>query len=142
MKPYLLHPAVVHFPIALLLSGLAAACAFAASKRRAWLADAASWLLWLGTASAWVAGGLGLLAQKTAPHVPPAWETLADHKTFAFWTIGTFTVLAIWRISFRERWPRAFLLAWFIAAGVLIATAYQGGELVFTHNMGTTASAE
>ena len=52
--------------------GLTAACVLAVSKRRAWLADAVSWLLWLGTASAWVAGGLGLLAEKTAPHVAPA----------------------------------------------------------------------
>ena len=142
MKPYLLHPAVVHFPIVLLLTGLAAACAFTVSKGRAWLADAASWLLWLGTASAWVAGGLGLLAEKTAPHVAPAWETLADHQTLAYWTVGLFTALSLWRIFSRDRAPRLFLVAWFAAAAVLLATAYEGGELVFTHNMGTAASAE
>ena len=142
MKLYLLHPAVVHFPIALLLTGLAAACAHAVSKRRAWLADAVSWLLWLGTASAWAAGGLGLLAEKTAPHVAPAWETLADHQTLAYWTVGLFTALSLWRRFFLEWAPRLFLLAWLAAAAVLLATAYEGGELVFTHNMGTAASAE
>lgn len=142
MKPYLLHPALVHFPIALLLAGLAGACAAAWRKRAAWLADAVSWLLWLGTASAWAAGGLGLLAQRTAPHVPPAWETLADHESLAYWTIGLFTALSLWRRFFKERWPALFVLVWLGAAGALAATAYYGGELVFTHNMGTAASAE
>lgn len=137
---YLLHPPVVHFPIALLSVGLAGAMVDAWSKRWAWLADAVSWLLWLGTASAWAAGGLGLLAEKTAPHVPPAWETLAAHQTLAYWTIGTFTALSLWHRFFRDRWPRLFLLGWLAAAALLMATGYQGGELVFTHNMGTAAS--
>jgi len=141
-KAFLLHPAVVHFPVALLLTGLAGAWADAWSKRWAWLADAVSWLLWLGTASAWAAMGLGLLAEKTAPHVPPAWETLATHETLAYWTVGFFTALSLWRRFFKGRWPRLFLLAWLAAASVLLATAYYGGELVFTHNMGTAASAE
>ena len=137
---YLLHPPVVHFPIALLSVGLAGAIVDAWSKRWAWLTDAVSWLLWLGTVSAWAAGGLGLLAAKTAPHVPPAWETLATHQTLAYWTIGTFTVLSLWRLFFRTRWPRLFLIGGIAAAGLLMATGYQGGELVFTHNMGTAAS--
>ena len=141
-KPFLLHPAFVHFPIALLLTGLGVACVFAWSKKRAWLADAVSWLLWLGTASAWAAAGLGLLAEKTAPHVPPAWETLDKHQTLAYWTVGLFTVLSLWRFFFRERRPKIFLAFWFAAATALLATAYQGGELVFTHNMGTAASVE
>lgn len=140
---YLLHPAAVHYPIALLTVGLAAAILDAVSRRRwNWLADAVSWLLWLGATSAWVAAGLGYLAANTAPHVPPAWETLADHQTLAYWTVGLFTLLSVWRAFLRERRPKLFLLAWLIAAGVLLATAYEGGELVFTHNMGTAASAE
>lgn len=140
---YLLHPAAVHYPIALLTVGLAAEIVDAASRRRwGWMADAVSWLLWLGTASAWAAAGLGYLAENTAPHVPPAWETLADHQTLAYWTVGLFTFLSVWRLLYKERRPKLFLLAWLIAAGVLMTTGYEGGELVFTHNMGTSASAE
>lgn len=142
MKPFLLHPAVVHFPIALLITGLAAACASARGKGGTWLVDAVSWLLWLGTASAWAAAGLGLLAKKTAPHVPSAWETLGEHQTLAYGTLGLFTALALWRFFFRDRAQRLFIIAWLAAAAVLLATAYHGGELVFTHNMGTSASAE
>jgi len=142
LKIYLLHPAFVHFPIALLLTGLAGACVAAWRKKTSWLADAVSWLLWLGTASAGIAAGLGFLAKRTAPHVPPAWETLATHETMAYWTVGIFTALSLWRRFFKDRWPALFLLAWLGAAAALSATAYYGGELVFTHNMGTAASVE
>lgn len=140
---YLLHPPVVHYPIALLTVGLIHAALDEASRRRwSWVADAVSWLLWLGTASAWVAAALGYVAANTAPHVPPAWEALADHQALAYWTVGLFTALSAWRFFFKGRWPRLFLTAWLAAAGVLAATAYEGGELVFAHNMGTAASAE
>jgi uncharacterized membrane protein len=141
-KPYLLHPAVVHFPLALLLTGLVGACAAAWRKRPAWLNDAVSWLLWLGTASAWAALALGMLAKRTAPHVPPAWEALDLHETLGYWTAGSFTALSVWRRFFSQRAPAWFLLAWLAAAAVLCATGYYGGELVFTHNMGTAASVE
>lgn len=139
-KLYLLHPAVVHFPLALLLTGLGAALAERWSAERSWLADAASWLLWLGTASAWAAVALGLLAIRTAPHVPPAWETVADHRALGFWTAGLFTALSAWRLRFRGRWPSAFLLFWLLGTAALVATAQKGGELVFTYNMGTAGS--
>lgn len=130
---YLLHPIAVHFPIALLITGWAA-CAL--GRRMEWLPNAASWLLWLGTAAAWTALGLGLLAEKTAPHVPPAWQTLNRHQTLAYWTAGSFTVLSLWRWRWGDWRPRLFLFAWVLACAVLLATAYQGGELVFTHGMG------
>lgn len=138
--PYLLHPPVVHFPIALLMVGFAGALAGVLSERGARLADAVSWLLWLGTASAWAALALGLLAARTAPHVPPAWETLALHKTLAFWTVGVFSVLSVWRAIRPAKWPALFLLLWAAGAVLVAATGFQGGELVFTHNMGTSAS--
>ena len=141
LKPYLLHAVAVHFPIALLLTGVTAAVAQLVT-RRTWLADAVSWLLWLGTASAGAALGLGLWAERTAPHVPPAWQTLAAHETLAYWTVAVFIALSIWRRFFRPAGPRLFLAAWLAAAALLLATAYQGGELVFTHNMGTAASME
>ncbi len=90
--------------------------------------------MWLGTASAWAALGAGLLAEKTAPHVPPAWEALADHRTFAWWTVGVFTFLSLWR--WFGKWPRLQVLAWVLATGLLLYTAYLGGEVVFSYGMG------
>lgn len=144
-EPYLLHPIAVHFPIAFLILGFVAACAHRLRPGFLWMSNAASWLLWIGALAVWAALGLGLLAEKTAPHVPPAWETLADHETLGWWSAGLFTALSIWRVlncrrrrvTGDSRWiDRAFLLMWLISLGVLISTAFHGGELVFTHGMG------
>lgn len=119
----------MHFPIALLLLGLAAA--FRGED------GASAKLLWLGSASAWVAAGLGWVAKWKVPHVPAAWEVLADHETLAYWTTGVFTALSVWRLKAPEGRARlAFLSAWTAGTGFLLSTAYHGGELVFRYGMG------
>lgn len=130
---YLLHPVAVHFPIALLCAGWVAGVL---GRRRDTAAQAASWLLWVGTISAWAALGLGLLAAKTAPHVPSAWETLNLHQTLGWWTVGLFTALSLWRWRLGRKAEVYFLAVWLAAGAVLLATGYQGGELVFKHGMG------
>jgi len=136
MPLYLLHPAAVHFPIAILSLGLTAALLSRLLEKPPWLAEAASWLLWLGTTFAWIAMGLGLLAEKTAPHVPAAWRTLETHETLAYWSVGLFAGLSVWRLLLGRRWEAAFLACWAVAFGVLVATAFEGGELVFSFGMG------
>ncbi len=133
---YLLHPAVVHFPIALLIVGWVAGVM---GRRREAAAQASSWLLWVGTLSAWAAMGLGLLAAKTAPHVPPAWETVNLHRTLGYWTVGLFTGLSLWRWRLGRKYETLFLALWLAACGVLLATGYEGGELVFTFSMGVSS---
>lgn len=136
MQWHLLHPIAVHFPVALLITGLAAFLSFRAGKGPPWLSQASSWLLWLGTLAAWAAMGLGLLAEKTAPHVPSAWEVLDHHETLAYWTVGLFSALSLWRWRMPGRGEKYFWIAWLAAVGVLIATAFHGGELVFHFGMG------
>jgi uncharacterized membrane protein len=142
IEPYHLHPAAVHFPIALLATGLAVAGLRMRRSAPEWLAPAESWLLWLGTLSAWAALALGLLAERTAPHKPLAWEVLADHKTLAWWTCGVFTVLSAlrgWLAATRRdgaRWRAAVLLLWLAGFGLLFATAQHGGELAYRFGMG------
>ena len=94
----------------------------------------------MGTMTAWAALGLGLLAESTAPHVPPAWQTLNLHETLAYWTVGSFTVLSLWRWRWGRRKEGLFLALWLGACAVLLATAIQGGELVFTHGVGVGRS--
>ena len=142
LKLYHLHPAAVHFPIALLSLGAAAAGRRLFRRAPEWLGGAESRLLWLGTASAWIALGLGLLAERTAPHVPPAWEVLAEHESLAWWTCSSFAALSSLRLyairtgrdagAFRS----AQILMWLIGLGLLFATATHGGELVFRFGMG------
>lgn len=133
MKPWLYHPLAVHFPVVLLTAGWLAG---ALRRRAAWAGPASDWALWVGTVLAWAALGLGVLAEKTAPHVPPAWQTLSRHESLAWWTVGVFTALSLWRRYAPGRFQGVFMFAWLAACGLLAATAHQGAELVYTHGMG------
>lgn len=144
--PYLyqVHPAIVHFPIALLVLGAAVAAVRLRRSSPQWLSLAESALLWLGTLAAWTALGFGLLAEMKAPHKPLAWEVLADHKTLGFWTCGVFSafsLLRLWttqRARDADRWRRVQLLFWLAGLSLLIATANHGGRLVYDFGMGLT----
>lgn len=142
LKLYHLHPAAVHFPIALLTLGAAAAGLRLRKSPPEWLAKAESWLLWLGTLSAWAALGLGLLAEKTAPHAPLAWEALADHETLAWWTCSAAGALSSLRIFLMKtgrdgvRWRWAMIALWMAVLALLAATAMHGGELVYKFGVG------
>ena len=138
MKLWLLHPMAVHFPVALLTAGFAFHARALWKGDGEWTAPASRWLLRLGTVSAWAALGLGILAEKTAPHVPAAWEVFAEHETLAWWTAGVFTAASA--VGFWK--PRWTTLLWLAGLGLLFATAQHGGELVYTHNMGTAATEE
>lgn len=142
MRWHLLHPAVVHFPIALLLAGGAARALCAWRRAPAWLEEASTWLLWAGAALAWAAVGLGHLAEDKAPHVPTAWKVLEAHEDAAWWTAGWFTALGVAVFWLRRRgwpWPQArpaVFALWLLGCAMLLRTAYFGGELVFRHGMG------
>ncbi|OGR91378.1 MAG: hypothetical protein A2V88_16855 [Elusimicrobia bacterium RBG_16_66_12] len=137
LQLYHLHPAAVHFPIALLALGAAAAALRLRKASPEWLAQAESWLLWLGTLSAWATLALGLLAAKTAPHAALAWEVLADHETLAWWTCGAFSALSGLRFFEKRRWLQLSL--WAAGLALLVATAMHGAELVYGYGMGVGA---
>lgn len=137
---YLLHPAWVHFPIALLIAGAAVELVSRLRPQgRQALSAVASWSLWLGALAAAIAAGLGYLAEETANHVPDAWQVMARHQLLGYWTAGVFAALALWRWRWPQRWPRLFLAAWLCALALLVLTAKKGGELVYTYGMGVAA---
>ena len=135
MKLYLLHPIAVHFPIVLLLTSLFFKAGHLIFKKEEWDKTSTA-LLFLGTIAAVIAAGLGLLAEETVPHVPDAWEHLYNHKLLGLTTAGLFVVLSVWKFFFEKFWPKAFFFFWILASGILIATAYFGGELVFHFGVG------
>lgn len=145
LQLYHLHPAAVHFPIALLIAGAAAAGLRLRTGSPEWLSKAESWLLWPGTLSAWGALGLGLLAEKTAPHRALAWEVQAEHEGLAWWTVAVFSVLSLLRLyAVRKdldagKARAAQVLLWLIGLGLLVATAMHGAELVYGFGVGVIA---
>ena len=131
-----LHPLVVHFPIALLLTGFGVHVLRHLREGHEWLAPAETWLLWLGTGSLLVSLALGLLAENAAPHVPAAWRVLRDHKSLAFWSGGLFVLLSLVARFAPNRHRSLFSVTWAVASGLLIVTAHHGAQLLFQFGMG------
>lgn len=140
---YTLHPIAVHFPIALLLTGAAFKLSSEWSYRPAFQ-SVSLWLLRVGAVMAAAAAGLGLLAAKTVPHVPAAWETMADHKALGLWAAGM--ALVLWGL---EEWNRrtsavwrvwGVRLLWMAVVALLVAAGNEGGELVYLHGVGVQAA--
>lgn len=142
MEPWLLHPAAVHFPIALLLAGGAAAAARLRAGSAAWLEAAEAWMLLAGTLSAWGALALGLLAARGAPGAGAAWAAVESHSRLAWWSCAAFSTLLFLRLAAfgtGRRLPRQQGLEaglWLIGLLLMFATASGGLELVYVFGVG------
>jgi len=121
-----LHPLVVHFPIAMLLSA-ALSEALLAATGRASFRDVTRFMVWIGALGAVSAAPLGWFAGATTEDLPP--HLLESHRwlgvSTALWSIAT-----LWACE-RVKGSRAILRGMVAGAAVLAAaTGYLGGELV------------
>lgn len=149
-----LHPMVVHFPIALLLTApLFVLLAVLWRKASRGLALSALLLLALGTAGAWVAVCTGDAAEHAVHATGAAKAVLHQHEDLAELTATVFSILTglfaaivllpllIQKLD-RPTWTRSALaavLVLLIGGDLLIAkAAHEGGRLV--HEFGTRAA--
>jgi len=137
---YLLHPLFIHFPIALLVMGFGVGVLAQFPRSPAWFGPATPGILLTGTLFLWIALGLGLLAEHTAPHVPAAWETMADHKARAWLTAVVFSLLCLAQFFLKNRGRKWVLAAWALCLVPLFLTAHLGATLVFTYGLGSPPS--
>jgi uncharacterized membrane protein len=157
-----IHPILVHFPIALLLTSVALDICAALTLRRN-LADVALVCLFLGVIGAGLAGLSGPLAER-APNVSLAGNLLRWHKLCAYGTVAVFGTLLlarlIWnlprlaeslgqtlpehiKVRYPAQVPRlllaGYLLLALVGSGLLGATGYFGGAMVYDRGVGTHA---
>lgn len=147
-----LHPAIVHFPIALLVTAVAMDLVALLRPRQIWIDRLAATLYGLGGLSALVTYLTGDLASDsviptTAVEVLPK---IAIHSHWAGYTLWIFGTLAVIRIGWA--WWRRHDTAmrhmgvrvafWLIGVGglfVLAKTADLGGRLVYWYQVGSEA---
>ena len=148
--PTPLHPAVVHFPIVLLLLGAAAAWVMVFRPTGMWPRIAAACFV-LGALGAVVAGQTG---EQEAEGVKKPWGSKGVREAHEEWAertqvaAGVVAVLAISVVGV-QRWPKiARGIAIVTAVGSLgstwcvIETGHYGGLLVYRYGMGVRAAAD
>jgi uncharacterized membrane protein len=139
-----IHPMVVHFPIAYLMTSIAVELAFVVTKRDG-LRVAAHWLVYLGALSAMAAVGAGYLAAETLGHDSPGHDLVHDHRNIMVaMTIGLFlTAIALAALKiFREgKFRKALLPILLVLGGVMAFGADKGGTLVYTYGTGVNPQA-
>lgn len=145
-----LHPAIVHFPIVLILLGCGAAVV-ATVWRKTHLPGLAALLLVLGALGCWAAVKSGESDGGLLEGGSPPREALVDaHENWAKRTlaISTFAAFAAATSVMGARWPRFARTVAVLAALASVAAAYsvyqtghRGGQLVYQHGAGVALAA-
>jgi len=140
-----LHPAAVHFPIALLLAAaLFEGLGLLLGERGRPLRAAATACLALGAAGA-VASAALFHPDPEFPRGTAVGDLLFRHEVLAWATTALALLLALVRLFLlwkgkadgKARWP--FLAGLLLVAALAGATGYFGGELVFRHGVAVHA---
>jgi len=137
MKPWELHPALVHFPIAFLLGAIVLDL-YAWVRARNELKRVVYGLLIAGVLSGVVAALAGILAYFTIPnHTQSAHDMMSRHIWLQATAVAMFTanVLIRWRSS-GDHPPIAARIIGLIGAAVLLWGSSVGGEMVYRGGTG------
>lgn len=133
------HALIVSFPVALLTTAVLFELASLVLKKDG-LRRTGFALLLVGVLAAGAAVLIGLQAEDAIGHGNAIHHLLEEHETLAFWTLGIFAVVGLWRLV-RERKMAtgervaAFLLS-LAGLGLLVDTGHHGGKMVFEHAAG------
>jgi len=140
--PSNIHPLLVHFPIALLLTYVALDWAGRIWKGKPFT-EAAWYTLLLGLAGTLVTVLTGLVAARGVPADSPALATLNVHKFIGLATFVLFGIQAVCYARNRGKYTpgKQVLHTVLQLAGValIVLTGYFGGELVYTFGVGVSA---
>ncbi|WP_017301367.1 DUF2231 domain-containing protein [Nodosilinea nodulosa] len=139
-----IHPLFVHFPIALLLTGLLLDGLGFVLKKSA-LSTAGWWCFGLGVLSAVVTVFTGMQAESTVSLGPEASEVLEKHEHFQLYSTVALVGLLIWRcIRWRLVPPLAsvYFVVTILAVGAIAWGSHYGGMLVYEYGVGTAVHPE
>ena len=132
------HPILVHFTIGLLSISALLYLAGSVFKKENLLV-VARWNLWIGAVLTIGTVIAGFDAYNSVAHDAESHMAMTDHKNWALPTAGIFVVLALWAV-WKQRGAKTvspvFVVIIVLASGLLAATGYKGGEVVYRHGTG------
>ncbi len=139
-----IHPMVVHFPIALLITSVFLDFLRLATKRDNFERSAFH-LLFLGALGSIAAIIFGHLAADVVSDRPHIADTIETHEALAFTTALSFIILLIVRYIFvrNDNFSKIrpyYLIAAVMGIGLLLTTAYYGGQLVYDYGAAVSAA--
>ncbi len=134
MRIHEIHPALVHFPLALAPLSLFLDLAGRIAGRRSWMRAGAR-LMPVAAASGALAGAAGLVAQGSVEVSREARDTLTTHRNLNLGLVVLTGVLAAARQR-TETPSLGYLLAGLAGVAAMSYTAYLGGRLVYHYGVG------
>lgn len=136
-----IHPVLVHFAFALIVTAAAAyLLAFAFSRSRDTLRVAADWMLGFGALAIVATVAAGFQAYYSVAHDTPSHEAMTTHRNWAVPTAVFVLVLALWRWRVRAK-PASVLFSALVAVAAVLmtTTAWWGGRLVYGYGLGVAS---
>ena len=132
------HPVFVHFTVALLSVSLGLfALSLLVKCDQAVLV--AKWNLWIGAGISLLTLAAGIYAYNTVAHDTPSHEAMTEHKNLALITLGLLLPVVVWSVMLHRKgknFGAGFVVLFLVVGGMLLSTAWHGGELVYRYGLG------
>jgi len=136
------HPIFVHFTLALWTIAIGLfllAIGWKNNRLRAQWLLVARWNMWLGALFALATAVAGWLAYNSVAHDAPSHAAMTEHRNWALATLAVMLPLSAWSAWRYRRVPEpgfGFAVLLVIGLGLLGATGWRGGELVYRYGLG------
>jgi uncharacterized membrane protein len=138
MRTHEIHPMLVHFPLALMPTAIAADAVGAITDNRA-LMETGRILMPLAVVSMAVTGVAGFAAQEEVRAEGEAHDMLVTHRNLNVGLLLMSAGLAVLR-SRQDRPGPGYLLAGLAGAALMTYSGYLGGKMVYRHGVGVGAA--
>ena len=134
MRLHEVHPAIAHFPVALLPTAVLADAFGSISGDESWN-DVGRKLMPLAVAGMGVTGLAGFVAQSGVNTGESSHDLMISHRNLNVGLLAGTAILAAAR-SRRRRPGLGYLIAGLAASAAVTYTGYLGGRMVYTHGVG------